>query len=181
MKLPSFKSKPEAVPSKDTSRPVLTCLYLRVEENGEGWLEATDSYKAVRIPVLTEEGDTDGLIPVEALKEARKQSRTEKRGAVEMAVNGSVVTPNGGQYERPEGTWPKLPELWPDETAKFEIGFSARFLWELAQAFGEDTVRLSFTAGPNGDPQNLRPIHVTPLRGDVPGAKGLLMPIRLAG
>jgi hypothetical protein len=179
MKLLSFKSKPEAVPSKEKHRPVLTHLYLRItEENGErvGTLEATDSYKAVMIPVELEDEDTEGFVTIEALKQARKDS---PRGTVRLSANGGLVTPEGTEFSRPEaGQWPRLPELVPQDTTEFEIGLSAKFLYEMAQAYGDDRVRIKFTASTDGSPNPMRVMHVRPLNGE---GEGILMPIRLAG
>lgn len=181
MRLLSFKSKPEAVVSKDQTRPVLTHLYLRIEETEEGrkgTLEATDSYKLVRIPVEVEDDDTEGFIPVEVYKQARKVS-SKTLGAVEVKANGSLDLQDGSSFPRTmEGQFPRTGELMNLAPSEFEIGLNARFLYDLAQAFGEDTVRIRFTGRDGGQPDALRPMTVRPLGGD---ADAILMPIRLAG
>jgi DNA polymerase III sliding clamp (beta) subunit (PCNA family) len=179
MQLHSYKARPEACASKDQTRPVLTCLHLRINEDGTATLEATDSYQAISIPVTVEEGDTEGLIPVEAVTEARKQGRGTKE--VNLEANGKVIAPNGASWVRPEGTFPKIPELIPAQLAEFEIGLNPTLLANMAKAFGAETVRIQFCAGSNGMPDNLRPMVVTPRSGDLQGeAKGILMPVRLS-
>lgn len=181
MRLHSFKAKPEASASKDQTRPVLTHLYLRITGEGDariGRLEATDSYKLVSIPVEVEDGDTEGFIPVEVLKAARKASRGSS--AVQIEANGGLVIEDGTTYPRPEpGTWPKTDQLIPTDTTEFEVGLSARFLWDLAQAFGDDRVVVKFTAAKDGSPDPLRPIHVRPM-GSAEGV-AILMPVRVGG
>jgi hypothetical protein len=181
MKLGNAKAKPELCVSKDKQRPVLTHLYLRiVKGRGKsakpvGTLEATDSYRAVRLPVTLDDGDTEGFIPADVYKAARKLGGW-------IQANDSLVTADGTTYPRPAlGQWPKLEQLWPAETAELEVGLNALFLWELAQALGSEQVRLRFMPTEDGDPDNGRAILVEPLRGDgVAGGQGLLMPIKLS-
>lgn len=196
MRVPT-KAKVEKVASKDQTRPVICNTYLRVIEpptdsgelDGRGYLEATDSYKLIRVPVELESGDVDGFVPPEVLTAARKVNRHDPR----IEANGSLDIPNGPSFPRPElGQFPNVDQLLPDETslADFSIGVNARFLFELAQGLGTDTVRLRFVGerlagvdNPSVDParpSNLRPILVDGIGAAEEGI-GLLMPIRLAG
>lgn len=200
MKLPP-KAKPEKCASRDESRPVLTTVNLRVVkpagdvqpatdtspetfEPGSGFLEATDSYKLVRVPVELEPGDVDGLISVESLQAARKSDRHNPRLS---AGEASADIPGGASYPRPfGGQFPNVDSLVPagawgtKSTTVWEIGFSAKLLYELAQGLGSDGVRISFQPSPDGtEPNPLRPITVRALRDGDPDAVGILMPIRL--
>ena len=62
--------KIEAVTSRDASRPVLNLPYFR-----GGALWASNGKALVRLPVEEQEGDTEGWVPVSALKEARKLAK----------------------------------------------------------------------------------------------------------
>lgn len=173
----------ERAASKEASRPVLTHAYLNVEN---GTLEATDSYRAVVIPVEVEEGDTSALIPVEALKAQRKASKYEPAS---LRVNDDVrlSTPEGEQsWKTGEGQFPNLQQLAPTELSTFRIGLNPALLLETAKALGNgESVTLEFTLQRDkveGDdtgayPDALRPVRVTvPSGGE---SYGILMPIRL--
>jgi len=184
VKLPSLKCKPETVVSKDKSRPVLTHLYLRITEGESiGSLQATDSYKAVRIPVEVGKDDTEGFVSPDVYKAARKVT-PKTAGGVEFEVNGGYTLADGTTHPREfQGTWPKLDEIMDVPASTFTVGLNARFLFDLAQAFGSDTVKITFTAGRGGsDPDPLRPMKVEPIDGDLKGssADGILMPVRVA-
>jgi len=168
-----MRVKLEKVASRDATRPVLTHAFLRVD--GErATLEACDSYKLARIPVELEAGDEEGFVPVEALTTARK-ARAES-----VSVNGSVDIPGGPSFPRPElGQFPNAVQLFPDGEVAFAVGVNAKFLHELAQGLGSETVRLEFVKV-GDEPSALRPIVVRPIGGDAPEADGLLMPVRLA-
>ena len=178
MKFP-LTAKIEKAASKDAARPTLNRLYLRITEtktgrgrnrrtHRQGWLEATDSYKLVRIPVELDEEDVEGFIPIEAVTRARKHRVVEIGAAVGVRVKDVV-------FDRPgDGTWPDLPKLVEADSSTFSIGLNARLLMELAEALGSDDLRLDFTG-------SLTPIKVLPLGGEAPQSVGLIMPIRLAG
>lgn len=199
VRIPPY-TKLEKVVSKDQSRPVLTRLYLRITGEGDerqGWLEGTDSYKLLRLPVDIDEDDTEGFIPIDAITTARKLK------ADTMACNGSVrvVGADGvtAEYDRPaDGQWVNADSLLDVEPAqidgyRWKIGLSPLLLLDLAMGMGAETVTLEFTAtrpapGPDGGnvsfaPSNLRPIQVRPqnmLRGADRNDDtiGLLMPVR---
>jgi hypothetical protein len=173
----------ERAASKDAARPVLSYVYLNAEC---GTLEATDSYRAVVIPVEIEDGDTSGLIPAEALKAQRKAS---KHHEASLRVNGDVrlSTPDGEQvWKTGEGQFPNLQQLAPTELSTFRIGLNPTFLLETAKALGNgEHVTIEFTlqrdkvegedTGAYADP--LRPIRVTVPNGGE--SFGILMPIRI--
>ena len=186
MKLLSETSKTpeiERAASKDASRPVLSHVYLNTEN---GTLEATDSYRAVVVPVEVEEGDESGLIPADALKAQRKAS---KYAAASLSVNGEIrlSTSEGEQsWRKGEGQFPNIQRITPEERSSFRISLNPKFLLETARALGNDEqVVLEFvrqsdkTEGEDvgAFPNNLKPIRVTvPQGGD---SYGILMPIRI--
>lgn len=178
-------AKLEKAASRDQSRPVLTALNLRVDEDGNGWLEATDSYKAVVIPVGVDEGDTPGMIPAAVLPEARKLA-ARRESVSHVTVNGAAVLDNGATYERPVGKFPDIPQLRPDGYLDFEIGVNARFLLDIAEAFGGSVVKLRLALdSQSGQPSNLRPILVEPSSAErgmdaTRGGWAILMPVRVS-
>lgn len=194
------KTKLEKVPSRDAARPAIANLYLRIVGEGDdrrGYLEGTDSYKLLRVPVELDEADTEGFVPTAAITAARK-ARTDR-----ISCNGScrVVGVDGSvlELERYNGTnFPSTDQLLDNVPARIEgdtwrIGLNPLFLLELAMGMGAETVELEFTAVkglPDADgrtdfrPSNLRPMRVYPgtmLRGAdrADDTVGLLMPVRV--
>lgn len=200
MKIPAG-AKLEKLASTDKTRPVLSALYLRVvESNGErhGFVEGTDSYKLGRIPVELDDDDTEGFITLEALTAARKLKYEH------LHCNGSLGAGNALEafvhFPRPElGTFPntdQLLELTPAtiDGARFTFGVNPRFLLDVAEAMGCETIELEFACTKTYDrgagaieasrPSNLRPLTVRPLgrkrSSDVStDAIGLVMPARV--
>lgn len=188
MRIP--EAKPEKAVTKDMTRPVLTRIYLRISErvtgrgrsrrvHREGYLEATDTYKLVRVPVKVNDDDVQGFIPVEALTRARKQKLPEITAAEGVRV-GDVT------FDRPtDGQFPDAPSFIPeDEKIVFRVGVNAAFLHELADALGSDQVVLEFQGQEvrtKGGalrgvlPEPRKPIRVSPLSES--GPVGVLMPI----
>lgn len=162
-------------PARD-NRPVMENPYLR-EQNGRWELQATDSYKLVAIPVEVSEGDTEGAIPVSAVKGT---DSVGKDGIRRIAANGSVsyASKSGGEVTLPrpdKGAFPNFDQLVPaythNGTHEFQIAFNAKMLYELAQALGDDQVVLTMQSP-------LRPIGVRPRSTDN-DAYGLVMPVRI--
>lgn len=177
MKVPN--SKIEKVASRDLSRPVLCALHLRISEDRKvAHLEATDSYKAVRIPVEIEDQDEAGLVSIDAIAAARKIKGTDAQ--IVLCGEDLNVPLAGQRFTRPDyGEFANLPQLWPEpaELSSFEVGLNAKFLYELAQGLGSDTVRIRFHAAPDGSPSPLRSMLVRPNRLD--GGEGILMPMKV--
>lgn len=179
-------AKVEKCASKDQTRPVLTALHVReTDDPAVGMLEATDSYVLVRVPVTLESGDVAGLVPASALVEARKTAG--RLADARLSVNGDVAytTKDGAEVHapRPEGTFPRANELFPDGEVAFEIGVNPALLVAAAEAMGSpDGIRLTFVrkrgSSIETDADNLRPIKVQPLKG-VNGAEAIVMPIRI--
>jgi len=186
-------AKIEKIASRDESRPVLTSLYLRIVEKKsgrgrnrkverQGFLEATDSYKAIRVPVDLSDDDVEGFVPVEAITRARQRKLEEIKANTGVRV-GDVV------FDRPTpGTWPVLAEIFDTEELVFSVGLNAAFLKDLAEGLGADHVRIEFqgvvVTTPGGkrrgiEPNALKPYRVTPLGGGSPDAEAILMPVLL--
>ncbi len=171
--------KLDKVPSKDQSRPVLTCWYLDAEN---GTIAATDSYKLVRHPVEVESDDISGLIPGEAIAAYVKVWNKGLKPSLNCLEGIVTLTDgNGSQtvYKRPsEGQFPKVDELIPTELSSFVIGVNAKLLLECAQGLGagDDVVEIRFCAK-DGEPQNLRPFTISASAS--PDADCILMPVRV--
>lgn len=176
-------------------RPIISNPYLRITEKmvgrgkyrkavRTGVLEATDSYKLVRITVEIADDDTEGVIPLAAIKAARS-AKTEE---IKAAGDTVVVAIPGGRLEL-DRSYPASSSVYPDLgeiVTKYEknettimIGLNAHFLQQLAEALGvrknDRGVRLEIS-----DP--LKPLRVTALTtsGTAQDRVGILMPIRLA-
>lgn len=179
------------VASKDQSRPVLTCCYLDADR---GVLEATDSYKLASVPVELGEGDVSGLIPAAAVAELVKAQKSRRgydsSAHLDCSDAGmvSLVSVDVSQsWPRPDGQWPNVPQLIPDEAqwSGFRVRLNTKLLRELAEGLGGDDVTLTFVRA-SADvseseshfaPSNLRPIIVH--NGSTEHGVGLLMPIRI--
>ena len=174
------EGKPHEAASRDTSRPVLCNVHLQTDPDGSRWLEATDSYCLVRVPVSDADEDEDGMIPAAAVKAAtapRAPGRVAANGHVEAIGKDGAVT----RYDRPDGIFPNCRQLIPDAEPVFEFGVNVDLLVKVAKAIGTSQVRLSFVPARDADgPSNLRPISVRALQGGVHEARGLVMPIRLS-
>lgn len=86
------KHRPELCASTDSTRPALLSVFLKGNV-----LQATDGRRIVQIPIDREEGDVDGPIPVDVIKEARavanKRASKNKRAPKEYSIlsNGKTL------------------------------------------------------------------------------------------
>lgn len=169
----------ELAVSKDATRPSLMCVNLRIEGEGDerqGWLEASDVYQLVRVPVKVDPEDTPGLFPARALKLARKHRlgnmRVDDAGAHVVTRNGTLT------FERVTDAFPDVPSLLvPDSDVFWEFGINSAVLRKAAKAMGDDTVYLMFVQGPDGKPATTRAIGIDAPR-KAERAIGLIMPVR---
>ena len=166
--------KIEAVTSRDATRATLSVPYLR-----GGCLWATDGRAMVKLPVESDETDTEGFVPVEALKAARKLSG--RIDSISVHLNGAATLANGATFPRPttqtQGftTWPNCERVFDDaigKETKFSVALDVKLLAAIADAMGTDKVRLQMT-------DENTAIRVYP-GSDAPNvnARGILMPIR---
>ena len=169
MLIPSGKI--EKLVSTDQSRPVLTHTHLSIKGE-DAFLEATDSFALVRLPVTLDEHDTAGFIPVEAIVEARKTK------AVGLTANDDVVRVEKGgravEWKREDvGSWPDSDRLIPEASETY-ICFDAGLLHDLALALGTKGVRVFVPESGSG----VKPIRVEALDHPQDGRVGVCMPIR---
>lgn len=188
-------AKPSKIAAKDEVRPLLACGHVKVEGKGKSkryTLEVTDSYKAAVVP-LEHSGNgqiEEALIPKDALKALDKGGRLKitKDEVTVLQEDGRAETfSRNGEHQ---GQYPNITALVPPYADKaktepdevYEVRFSAKYLWELAQSMGCDVVHLRMPQATN---PCLKPIVVTPIP-KVASAKeqiregthGLLMPVR---
>jgi hypothetical protein len=158
--------KPEVAVSKDPKRPTLQHPRL----SGKGFIEATDSFIAVRVPCELE-ADADGMIPVEAIKLARTIG--DKKQAIRLDCNGGVDVPDVASFER------HTQEALPDIASAFDglpkltptvFGINAAMLARAAKALGCNEVQLEVFTRETA-------IRVTPLHGL--GGEAIVMPVRI--
>lgn len=178
-----------AVPKNDI-RTYMNAPYADIER---GYIYATTGYVAARVPIIVEDGDASGHIPIKALQESRKLSGRGKNAAeyAEIHANGACALADGSSLPRPDlGAVPAALtdkiDQWMSTDAKPEIWFSADYLIDLARAItksGEPMgIGLAFEHAPDGtiDPQGL--IRVFAIgdcdEPDKLQARGLLMPMR---
>ena len=145
-----------------------------------GNLYATDTYRAVRIPVEVDPDDTDGVVPVEAIKSARA-SKAFRNECLIIMLNGEARTLEAS-YPRPEVDTVDIEQLVPAWADGLEdapdtivtLRFNAKFLAELASALGTDTVTVRVDTA-----AMRKPIVVNPSGAAIGPDKrlGLLMPL----
>ena len=161
--------KIEKLASTDYARhPALTAPYLDLKDAASPMLVATDGHALVALSVTTEDGDTEGAIPVEAIKQARKCGAI---GTPTIAANGACVLPNGVSIPRESVEFPNWRQLVPKAASDLRIILNAELLKRIADALGSDTVELRFGTTPTADVIQVR-AH------DASIGFGLLMPAR---
>jgi len=168
------EGKIEKLVCKDLSRPALTETYLKISDDKrssapEAFLEATNTFALVRIPVDVDDADTAGFVQIEAILEARKVK------AVGLTANDDIVRVEKGgravEWKREDrGTWPKSDKQIPDPGEAY-ICFDAALMHDVAQALGTKGVRVYFPEGP------AKPIRVEALD-QTDNRVGVCMPVR---
>lgn len=170
--------KPSQATSRDELRPVLTYGWIEHDKDGS-WLTATDSYILARIPIWLdvveiEERRTllpEVLIPQEGMRALDGASRFRIVGdllevegtAARYAVASDLTHPNGAQLV--QDNWERTVE------PSAELFINPGLLSRLNAALGAETHGVVLE--PTG-PLNAIRVSIPGL----PGARGLLMPIR---
>ena len=158
----------ECVQPLGGEQPALQAVYLRGE-----FLEATDSYRMVRVRVEREENDRDGPINPDALRLARERGR-----ALDCSRENHTVIPGFGGINRPKletdhaPTFETLAERNSYEPTLL-VAINAKFLLGIAEAFGTHTVILEVP--PTTERALAQAIHVVPSEDD--GSEAYLMPV----
>lgn len=150
---------------------VITHAHLRITD-GKGRLEATNGKCLVAIDVELSEGDAPGLIPVDALKEAKPIAGIREiraNGLIQAETKAGTVT-----MSRPEGAYPDVDAV-RGEPGEVTLSLNAAFLKAIQDAYGAEAVTLRITVPSDGSAVS-DPVHVAPYRGVVTGW-GLIMPM----
>lgn len=169
-------SKIEKMVSKDPTKRILENPWLDVDR---GVIMSSPEQSAVIIPVKVEHGDVSGPVPVECLKEIRKND------ASLQCTEDYCIMPNGAAYPRARFTqYPAVEQLMATDQETVEISLNAKSLLELAQSMGTDVVKIRavVTGSPYPAVSEAAPLIVTPHPsvGHVDGAIGALLPYRVA-
>ena len=161
----------------DVERPALTAVYLRGD-----FLEATDSYRFVKVAVTREPDDEEGPIHPDALRLAREHGEfldCSREHNTPIPGYGAINRPKPDPKEAP--TYESLAEKSAYEPTT-RIPINARLLLGIAEAFGTDVVILEVP--PTTEEMISRALHVVPgdrwTRGDHDdGSEALLMPVAM--
>lgn len=162
------KYRPELICSRDGTRPAIQETNLGIVK-GKVSLSATDGRRLLVLPVEAEKKEF-GRVPKEAIKLAREKRTSRKQEVVTIGLNGKIELENGWILPRPmqeELTYPNVDNVIPEHNPR-RVCFSAKYLYELAQAMGVDQVILAFK-------DDISPIVVTAHNEE---AYAVLMPIR---
>ena len=121
--------------------------------DGMGKLVSTNGKGLVAIPVELDPDDTPGLIPVDAIKAARKREAVSHR----LVCNGDVSIPETGvKYQRPEDQYPDYKAVTPKRSGQITFDLDAKLLEKICSALKtgprDEITRLMFTVKGPGDP-----------------------------
>lgn len=144
MKIPK-SLKIEKCVSKDPDRNVLHHVFVEKSSHKKGYACATNGICCVRIPVELDEGDSEGAISIEAIKQARMITSKELE-YLEFALNEKVIVKSDSvksEYERFNHlTFPKTSAVFPKGKVKAFVSLNVRLLKMVADALGTDIVFL---------------------------------------
>ena len=146
----SMQYSPELFVSNDAERPDLRHVYLDVKKSR---VIATDGKRAIVVKVTTDKGDTEGFIPVNAIKLA-KQNAPKDSTAIAIECRGKTcVLSDGTSFVRPLGNFPDIDAIIP-KAAEFKGGktatLRAKYLYDAARATGADAVTMQINDQPEG-------------------------------
>lgn len=175
-------SKLEKCAATSPTRYAMDVVYLDLQDKKHPVAVATDGKVLAVVPVELEDGDEAGMIPIEALKEARRgagrgdTARIEVNGTLRAWGKKGPVT-----YERPDDVpfpdWRAVTKHEAQTTDKsLRVCLNAKLLLNLAQALGSDSVELRFQPFDTDNGQ-VCPMDVRPVQGGVHDAHGVIMPI----
>lgn len=96
---------------------------------------ATNGRIAAIVPVLAEEGDTAGYLPLDAIKASRKG----KQETAQFSANGVCKMADGQEFQRPTpGNYPNMDQVIPKTDTKFSVSLDPEILYALSQAIGSE-------------------------------------------
>jgi DNA polymerase III sliding clamp (beta) subunit (PCNA family) len=136
--------KIELVAAEHT-KPAICEPYLDIQD-GKANLIATDGWRIVVIPVETTPKDVAGYVSEDVLKTARKV--TGRAADCSIELNGCAKLENGATLPRNGSAgndlkYPNWRQVIPKPYEKSaKVAINARFLWEIAQAMGCESVTL---------------------------------------
>jgi hypothetical protein len=139
---------------------------------------ASPGQSAILIPVVVEDGDVSGPVPVDLLKEIRKNDASLQCGEQYCVMPNGVAHPRNMAFE----SYPPVEKLMVPAGPVIEISLNAKSLAELAQGMGTDVVKLRVQTNEMGELTEAAPFVVTPHPSEahVDGSMGALLPYRVA-
>lgn len=176
-----LQTKIEKACAVDSTRKALESPYFDGKK-----IYATNGHILAVVPVDVE-GEAPGYIPVEAIKESRKQKTSHKgmvycNGSAKVIGSGAEYPRNPGEHTFPNAAMAEGFALQDVAKKSVTIAFSAKLLLDLAQAIGADEfnngVTLEIPVDEKGQPKESG-IKVTGNRRSV--GYGVLMPLRSKG
>lgn len=147
-----------------------------------GVILSSPGQSAIMIPVVVEDGDVSGPVPVEGLKEIRKNDASMSCTEEYCIVNG-VAYPRAQQFDR----FPPVEQLMTPGEHSVEISLNAKSLAELAAGMGTDVVKIRIAMQETDESKGPRVVDAAPLvvtphphEAHVDGSMGALLPFRVA-
>lgn len=142
------------VTSKDTTRPVLTCVLFQSEKQDNQWyikLVATDGYRLTKklVPVDYEPTFKELLIPAPTIQDLCKQLNNHRRVLIadgQFQILSTLHNPEGvlertiSMGETVEGKYPEHDHLAPNREPKAVVSLNPKYVKEAAAQHGDDTL-----------------------------------------
>lgn len=176
MKLPECRI--EMATSTDSEQAVaLTGVFYDIKNKR---FVATDGHMLAVVPHETEEADLGGLIPAEAMRDARKLAKKAKKRDIPLAIlqeadtiTFSVEGLQSATFDLVKGEFPNYEAIIPKNIPKFTIALNAELLYKLAQAIQEESMIVHLHCG---GPEDVIVVKPSSAKDSI----GLLMPCRSA-
>lgn len=178
--------KLETVCSKDPFRYVLAEPYLDLKDKGDPKVVATNGVSLVVMPVTVHDDETEGVIPIPALKLSRTLGRKSGNEGTIWAINGTAKCVNDQTFPRADVVYPNWREVLPEKRSEgIRFSLDARELLKIADALGTPTVTLVLRRDdPSLGVAKVLPCSLRPAENNKafavpePRAFGLISPIR---
>jgi len=174
MKLPKDHIT-ELACSVKQNRPSLEAPYLDITK-GVGNVVSTSGHVISVTPVDLGKEDTAGLIPIAALKEARKLAKREDNLTLDCSDSAKVTLSDGRTFPRADTQFPNWRMVIPAEDSEVaaSICINAELLAKLAKSLGTAVVKIETLKGSSG-------LRVAPhgLKTAVAVGHGVIMPVKV--